>query len=68
VRDIVNPMTQLQFDPRLQPGSAEQQFWLIWLEHVIVFPALYLLSLTGIAFGVWMFHRHGPAPRPGDEI
>ncbi len=63
VRDIVNPMTQLQFDPRLAPGSAEQQFWLIWLEHVIIFPALYLMSLIGIAFGVYMFHKHGDERR-----
>jgi hypothetical protein len=62
VRDIVNPMTQMQFDPRLQPGSPEQQFWLIWLEHVIFFPAVYVMSLFGIAFGAWMFHRHGNDP------
>lgn len=65
VVDIVNPMTQVQFEPRLVPGSAAQQFWLIWLEHVIVFPALYLLSLAGIAFGVYMFHTHGPEREPG---
>lgn len=59
VRDIVNPMTGLQFDPRLTIGSPEQQFWLIWLEHVIMFPALYLLSLTGIGFGMYLYHRHG---------
>ncbi len=64
VVDIVNPMLQLQFEPRLEPGSAAQQFWLIWLEHLIVFPALYLLSLAGIAFGVHMFHRHGPESAP----
>lgn len=58
--DIVNPMTQMQFEPRLQPGSGAQMFWLNWLEHVIVFPAVYLLSLTGVAFGVYMFHKHGP--------
>jgi hypothetical protein len=58
--DIVNPMTQMQFEPRLVPGSGVQQFWLIWLEHVIVFPALYLLSFLGVAFGVYMFHTHGP--------
>ncbi|HEX5054039.1 MAG TPA: hypothetical protein VFZ65_19830 [Planctomycetota bacterium] len=62
VRAIVNPMTQLQFDPLLQPGSGEQQFWLIWLEHVIIFPAIYCLSLIGIAFGVYMFHHHGAPP------
>ncbi len=61
VRDIVNPLTQMQFSPRLGVGSPEQQFWLIWLEHVIFFPAVYLLSLFGIALGVYMFHRHGPA-------
>jgi hypothetical protein len=58
VRDIVNPMTQAQFNPRLAAGSPTQQFFLIWLEHVIFFPAAYLLSLFGIAFGAWMFHRH----------
>lgn len=62
--DIVNPMTQMQFEPRLLPGSPEQQFWLIWLEHVIVFPALYLLSYLGVAFGVYMFHTHGPETEP----
>jgi hypothetical protein len=63
VRDIVNPMTQMQFEPRLETGSSQQQFWLIWLEHVIFFPAVYLLSLFGIAFGAWMFHRHPDSQR-----
>lgn len=65
VVDIVNPMTQLQFEPRLAPGSPEQQFWLIWLEHVLVFPALYLMSLLGIAFCVHMFTKHGPEQDKG---
>jgi hypothetical protein len=60
VRDIVNPMTQMQFEPRLQAGSTEQQFWLIWLEHVIFYPAVYVMSLFGIALATYMFHRHGP--------
>ena len=60
VVDIVNPMTQMQFEPRLVAGTGAQQFWLIWLEHVIFFPAVYLMSLLGIAFGAYMFHRHGP--------
>ncbi|MDO8348987.1 MAG: hypothetical protein Q7T30_02035 [Planctomycetota bacterium] len=60
VRDIVNPMTQMQFEPRLVLGSAQQQFWLIWLEHLIIFPALYLMSLFGIAFGAYLIHKHGP--------
>jgi hypothetical protein len=65
VVNIVNPMTQMQFEPPgLQPGSGAQQFWLIWLEHVIFFPAVYLMSLLGIAFGAWMFHRHGAETAP----
>ena len=60
VRDIVNPLTQMPFSPRLEVGSTAQQFWLIWLEHVVFFPAVYLLSAFGIAFGAYMFHRHGP--------
>lgn len=62
VRDIVNPMTQMQFEPRLEPGSGQQQFWLIWLEHVIFFPAVHLMSLLGIAFGAWIFRRHANDP------
>jgi|GEM_PF-5248993 len=60
VRDIVNPMTQQPFDPRLAIDSGEQQFWLIWLEHVIFYPGVYALSLLGIAFGAYMFHRQPP--------
>jgi len=56
---IVNPMTQNQFHPPLVAGSSAQQFWTIWLEHVIFFPAVHLMSLFGIAFAAWMFHRHG---------
>lgn len=59
---IVNPMTQMPFDPPFVAGSGDQQFWLIWLEHVIIFPAIYTLSLFGIALGVhlWEKHKHDP--------
>jgi hypothetical protein len=60
VRDIVNPLTQQQIKPRIEPGSGQQQFLLIWLEHVIIFPAIYLMSLLGIGFAVFMFDKHGP--------
>ena len=60
VRDIVNPLTQLQINPRIEPGSGQQQFLLIWLEHVIIFPAIYLMSLVGIGFATFMFDKHGP--------
>jgi len=56
---IVNPMTQMQFEDPFVANSSEHHFWTIWLEHVIFFPAIHLLSLFGIAFSAWMFHRHG---------
>ncbi len=62
VRDIVNPMTQQPFVPRLAIDSGDQQFWLIWLEHVIFFPGFYAMSLLGIAFGAFLFHKHAPKP------
>jgi hypothetical protein len=62
IRDIVNPMTQMQFEPRLEAGSDKQEYWLIWLEHVIFYPAVYLMSLFGIGFGTYMFHKHGHKP------
>lgn len=64
VRDIVNPMTQQPFEPRLVTDSGAQQFWLIWLEHFIIFPGVYAMSLLGIAFGAYMFHKHAPTPAP----
>lgn len=61
VRDIVNPMTQQPFVPRLAIDSGDQQFWLIWLEHAIFFPGVYAMSLLGIAFGAFLFRKHAPA-------
>ncbi len=58
VTDFVHPFTQLQFMPKLTEHSSEQQFWLIWAEHVIMFPALYLMSMAGIAFCVFMIRKH----------
>lgn len=60
ITDIVNPMTQMQFEPPLLGGSGAQQFWLIWLEHVIIYPALHSISLFGIALGVYLWHKHAP--------
>ena len=62
--DIVNPLNHMQFEPRLEAGSTAQQFWLIWAEHLIAYPAFYLMSYVGIGFCVHMFVRHGPEPSP----
>ncbi len=60
--DIVHPVTRYQFEPRLEAGSPAQQFWLIWAEHVIAFPAFHMLSFSGIAFAVWLMRRHSTTP------
>ncbi|MCA8951186.1 MAG: hypothetical protein KDE27_16890 [Planctomycetes bacterium] len=60
--EIVNPLNQMVFDPRFSAGSSDQQFWLIWLLHLIIFPAIYTLSLFGIALGVHLWHVHGGDP------
>ena len=60
--DIVHPVTRQQFEPRLEPGSFPQQFWLIWAEHVLVIPAFHLMSFGGIAFAVWLMHKHRDTP------
>jgi len=62
VIDIVNPMTQMQFEPQLVSGSGAQQFWLIWLEQLIIYPALHSLSLFGIGLGAYLWHKHAPRP------
>jgi hypothetical protein len=54
---IVNPVTHLQFQPPLEPGSSAQQFWLIWSE-LLVYPGLYLLGFAGIAFASFMIQKH----------
>ena len=46
----------------LSAGSSDQQFWLIWLLHLIISPAIYTLSLFGIALGVHLWHVHGGDP------
>jgi hypothetical protein len=60
--DIVQPITRRQFDPHLVAGSGEQQFWLIWAEHVLVFPAFHLMSFAGVAFAVWLLREQRGAP------
>lgn len=55
--EFLNPLTQQPLSTTA--GSGEQQFWLIWCEHVLVFPALFLLSYTGVGIGVYLFTRHG---------
>lgn len=60
---FVNPLAGLQVEAA--PGSPEQQGWLIWSWHLMFVPSMYLMSLGGIAFAVFMFVKHPPpGPRP----
>jgi len=65
VREITrfaNPLAQAPIS--VAPGSAEQLGWLIWGPHLIVMPAIYMLSLGGIGFAVTMFVTH---PKSSEE-
>ncbi|HLQ37498.1 MAG TPA: hypothetical protein VK348_06840, partial [Planctomycetota bacterium] len=54
------PVTHQEME--VLPGSLEQQQWLVWAPHVLFFPAFYLMSLGGVAFAAFLFHRHPPGP------
>jgi hypothetical protein len=59
VREITrfaNPLAQAPLT--VAQGSPEQLGWLIWGPHLIVMPAIYMLSLGGIGFAVTMFVTH----------
>lgn len=59
VREITrfaNPLAQAPLS--VVSGSPEQLGWLIWGPHLIVMPAIYMLSLGGIGFAVTMFVTH----------
>ncbi len=62
ITQIVHPMTRMQFDQPLSSGSSEQQFWLIWAEHVFVFPAFHVMSFAGVAFAFWLMQKHADTP------
>ncbi len=38
----------------LAPGSAQQLSWLVWFPHMLILPAIYMMSFGGIAFAVMM--------------
>ena len=53
---FANPLAQSPLD--VATGSPEQLGWLIWGPHLLVMPAIYMLSLGGIGFAVTMFVTH----------
>jgi len=55
---FVNPLADHEVET--EPGSAQQQAWLIWAQHLGFVPAFYLMSVGGVAFVVHTFRVHGP--------
>ncbi len=60
--EFANPFAQIAI--AVEPGSVEQMAWLLWGPHLLVFPALYMLSLLGVAFATVMIVTHPPKPSP----
>ena len=53
---FANPLQQIA--QRVAEGSPEQLGWLIWAPNLLIMPGLYLMSLSGVAFGITMFVLH----------
>ena len=60
ITQLVHPIQRVQLE--VTSGSSEQQFWLIWAEHVLAYPAFHCMSYFGFAFAIWLLHRQsGPS-------
>lgn len=59
---FLNPL-QPELEVETTAGSAEQQGWLIWAQHLLFLPAFYLMSLLGIAVMAFLFRQHLAAAR-----
>ena len=51
----------------LAPGSPQQWWWLIGVPHLVVFSAIYMMSMGGVAFGVMMAARQRQVDRAATE-
>ncbi|MEE9127059.1 MAG: hypothetical protein V3U11_07950 [Planctomycetota bacterium] len=47
----------------LAPGSSQQLAWLVWFPHMLILPAIYMMSFGGIAFGVMMAFKQRQVDR-----
>ena len=57
---FANPMVQQPIE--VTPGSTGQHLWLIWIQHLVMFPGIYMLSIGGIAFAAFLYLKHAPQP------
>lgn len=58
---FANPVIQQPVE--VQPGSTDQHVWLIWVQHLVMMPGIYMISIGGIAFAAFMFLKH-PSQQP----
>jgi hypothetical protein len=56
MRVFANPF--MQWPVEVQPASFEQLGWLVWAPQLLILPAIYMLSVGGVAFAVSMFVLH----------
>lgn len=42
----------------VSPGSTDQQMWLIWLQHLVMMPGIYMMSIGGIAVAAFLYQKH----------
>lgn len=61
ITTVVHPLQRVQVE--LEPGSLDQQMWLIWAENVFVYPAFHFMSVFGFAFAVWLMSRQTGAQK-----
>ncbi|MCA8941859.1 MAG: hypothetical protein KDB80_04800 [Planctomycetes bacterium] len=53
IEHFANPLVQRTVS--VEPASTEQLAWLIWAPHLLVLPALYMMSTSGFALGRLLF-------------
>lgn len=53
---FANPVIQAPIE--VTPGSTEQHLWLIWIQHMVMMPGIYMMSIGGIAFAVHLYIKH----------
>jgi len=55
---FANPMVQQPIE--VATGSTDQHLWLIWLQHLVMMPGFYMMSIGGIAFATFLYLKHAP--------
>lgn len=50
-----------------QAGDSQQLFWMVWAPHLVVLPALYMMSTGGLAFLSLMWQRQQQEDQRGNS-